>query len=119
MTGLMILKQAYSLLGAADKAAKASGDEEGLLALNQIYGEMWHREHMVPFTPLENIRETIALPCRFMPALAYGTAMLLCLSQEDGGPYMRLQEQYERAAARTGGCLDTRRDVLFSGGSAI
>ena len=119
MTGLMILKQAYSLLGAADKAAKASGDEDGLLALNQIYSEMWQREHMVPFTPLENIRETISLPCRFMPALAYGTAMLLCLNKEESGPYTRLQERYERAATHAGGCMDVRRDVLFSGGKSV
>ena len=113
MTGLSILEQAYQLLEAPDKAACAEGDEVGLLAVNQIYGELWHREHTDGFCPLNGLRQVVALSWRFLPAMTYGTAMLLCLNNEEGGCYNRLQALYERAALHAGGPCRPRMQVAF------
>ena len=119
MIGLSILKQAYHLLESADKAANADGDEMGLMAVNQIYSELWHREHKEPFRPLSVLRQRVELSWRFLPALAYGTAMLLCLNNEKSGSYIRLQTLYERAASHTGGLAEPRQQTLFRVGEDV
>lgn len=111
MTGLSILRQAYSLLEKPENAANADGDEYGLLAVNQIYSELWHREHHAPFQPLEHLRQSVALSWRFLPAMAYGIAMLLSLNAGDN--YTRYQELYRRAARHTGGVFPRRIQTAF------
>lgn len=113
MTGLTLLRQAYGLLEDDKHQADAEQDEQGLIAVNQIYGELWGREHSTVFTPLSSLRQPLLLTWRCLPAMAYGTAMLLCLNREDGAAYGRFQTLYERAAAHTGGSYGKRRDVLF------
>lgn len=108
MTGLSILEQAYQLLEAPEKAANAEEDETGLMAVNQIYGELWHREHRERFRPLTALRQVVSMSWRFLPAMTYGTAMLLCLNDEKGGSYTRLQGLYERAAIHAGGMCSPR-----------
>ena len=110
MTGLDILKQAYALLWQPENLATADGNEYGLMAVNQIYSELWHREHPAPFMPLSGLRQRVALSARFLPAMAYGTAMVLCLNGE--ADYTRYQRLYERAAQRAGGCCLRRRYAL-------
>lgn len=113
MTGLTILKQAYSMLEDAVHLARADSDEQGMVAVNQIYSELWYREHRSEYRPLKNLREKIQLSWRYLPAMAYGTAMLLTLNATDDRDYTRYQKLYERAANHTGGMPDKRRDVLF------
>ncbi len=113
MTGLSILEQAYHLLEQPDKAATAEEDDTGLLAVNQIYGELWHREHKEPFRPLTALRQGMGLSWRFMPAMTYGTAMLLTLNDEQGAGYTRLQRLYERAALHAGGLCPPRIQPTF------
>ncbi len=111
MTGLDILKQAYSLLGDDKGVANADGDERGLAAVNQIYSELWHREHRTRFQPLEHLRRSLLLTCQFLPAMTYGTAMLLCVDGE-AVLHDRLLTLYRRAACRTGGAAIERRNVV-------
>ena len=111
MTGLTILRQAYSLLEKPENAAAADGDEYGLLAVNQIYSELWHREHRTRFEPLANLRQAVALSWRFLPAMTSGTAMLLSLNA--GENYTRYQELYRRAASHTGGVFPRRVQTAF------
>ncbi|MBQ5840452.1 MAG: hypothetical protein IIW40_00695 [Clostridia bacterium] len=113
MTGLSILEQAYQLLEAPEKAANAEGDETGLLAVNQIYGELWPREHKERFQALTGLRQKVDMSWRFLPAMTYGTAMLLCLNDEEGGCYTRLQKLYERAACHAGGPCRPRMQTAF------
>ena len=114
MTGLAILRQAYALLDDDTHLAVADGDEQGLMAVNQIYSELWYREHRGSFVPLEHLRQSLHLSWRCLPAMAYGTAMLLCLNDEQRD-YTRYQTLYERAASHTGGPYSARKDVLFCG----
>ncbi len=112
MTGAAILRQAYALLEEKERQATSQGEEQGLMVVNQIYSELWNREHRCAFVPLEHLRQGLHLSWRCMPAMAYGTAMLLSLNGEGEG-YERFQRLYERAAAHTGGPFGTRKDVLF------
>lgn len=114
MTGAAILRQVYGLLEEKERQATSQGDEQGLMAINQIYSELWYREHRSAFVPLEHLRQSIHLSWRCLPAMAYGTAMLLCLNDENRD-YTRFQRLYERAASHTGGPYSIRRDVLFNG----
>lgn len=109
MTGLSILQQAYSLLNAPEKKANADGDEAGLVAVNQIYGELWHRAHPQVFTPLDAPYQPLDLPWRFFPAMVYGVAMLLCLDGEENTPYSRFQLLYEQAKSHTGAAYALHR----------
>jgi hypothetical protein len=108
----MILKQAYSLIGADKRLATADGDELGLAAVNQIYSELWHREHRTRFQPLDVLQQPLLLTCRFLPAMAYGTAMLLCVGEESSTMHDRFLSLYRRAATHTGGLASGREDVL-------
>ena len=108
MTGMSILRQVYSLLEQPERLADELGGEGGLLAVNQIYGELWHREHPEDFVPLENLGQRLALSGCCLPALTYGVAMLLCLNSETDTPYDRYLELYQRAATHTGGCARRR-----------
>ena len=112
MTGMSILRQAYSLLGQSERLTAEDGDESGLLAVNQIYGELWGREHEGSFEPLSHLRQPLQLSYRCLPAMAYGTAALLCLGAEDERPYDRYLELYLRALTHTGGTSRRRIDVL-------
>ena len=112
MTGLMILRQAYSLLGDEKGLANVDADEQGLASVNQIYSELWHREHRTRFQPLEALQQPLLLTCRYLPAMAYGTAMLLCVAQEQSVAHDRLRTLYQRAASHTGGFVQGRRDSL-------
>ncbi len=112
MTGLMILRQAYSMLGDDKRLATADGDEQGLAAVNQIYSELWHREHRTRFEPLEVLQQPLLLTCRFLPAMAYGTAMLLCVGDAQTVRHDRFLLLYQRAASRTGGLAEGRWDSL-------
>ena len=112
MTGMSILRQAYSLMEQPERMTADDGEESGLLAVNQIYSELWHREHRTPFIPLDNLRRRMELSWRFLPALTYGTAMLLCLNSSEELPYDRFQRLYQRAAAHAGGLAPLRVDVL-------
>ena len=103
MTGLSILRHAYGLLEQPHRLAGTDGNESGLLAVNQIYGELWHREHTEPFQPLEHLRQTVRLSWRCLPAMTYGVATLLCLNGEQDQPYERLLDLYLRALTHTGG----------------
>lgn len=111
MTGLSILRQAYSLMEQPGRLTAQDGNESGLLAVNQIYGELWQREHTTPFEPLEHLRQALQLSWRCMPAMTYGTAALLCLNSGEERPYDRYLELYMRAAAHTGSVPRPRRDV--------
>lgn len=113
MTGLMILRQAYSLLGDEKRLATADADETGLATVNQIYSELWHREHRTRFEPLEALQQPLLLSCRFLPAMAYGTAMLLCVGDEQTVTHDRFLTLYQRAASRTGGIAEGRWDTLW------
>lgn len=113
MTGLMILKQAYGLLGDEKQLATADADDTGLAFVNQIYSELWHREHRTRFQPLEALQQPLLLSCRFMPAMAYGTAMLLCVGEEGSGPYNRFLTLYQRAASHTGGVYEERGNAQW------
>lgn len=112
MTGLMILKQAYSLIGDDKRLATADGDEQGLATVNQIYSELWHREHRTRFQTLEALQQPILLSWRFLPAMAYGTAMLLCVGDEDAAMHDRFLTLYRCAASHTGGFVQRREDTL-------
>lgn len=113
MTGVMILKQAYGLLGDDKRAATADADESGLAMVNQIYSELWHREHRTRFQSLDVLQQPLLLSCRFMPAMAYGTAMLLAASEEKQEVYDRFLTLYQRAASHTGGIFTERGNALW------
>ena len=118
MTGLSILRQVYSLMEQPERLTAGDGNESGLLAVNQIYGELWPREHNTPFEPLEHLRQPLQLSSRCMPAVTYGTAALLCLNSGEERPYDRYVEMYMRALTHTGGAPRRRGDV-WSGEGAV
>ncbi len=112
MTGMTLLRQVYSLMKQPKCLTDEDGCESGLLAVNQIYAELWPREHREPFVPLENLGEPVELSGRCLPALTYGTAMLLCLDGEKNIPYDRYYELYQRTAAQIGGIPGRRTYTL-------
>ncbi|MBQ8682932.1 MAG: hypothetical protein IJ518_00265 [Clostridia bacterium] len=103
MTGMSILRQAYSLLGQPERLTAETAGETGLLVINQICSELWHREHAEEFVPLDNLGQRVALSGRCLPALTYGTAMLLCLNSQEETHYDRYLELYRQATAGIGG----------------
>lgn len=111
MTGTSILQQAYSLMEQPERMNADDNGENGLLVVNQIYSELWHREHTTPFVPLGHIKQRVELSWRFMPAMAYGTAMLLSLNSGEG--YDRYLELYHRAATHAGGLAPCRANTMF------
>ena len=111
MTGLSVLRHAYAMMEQPHRLAGTDGNESGLLAVNQIYAELWHREQEGEFQPLEHLRQQVALSFRFLPAMTYGTAMLLCLNSGDN--YQRYQELYRRASGHTGGVFPRRAQTAF------
>ena len=114
MTGLSILRHAYGLMEQPHRLAGTDGNESGLLAVNQIYAELWPREHRDDFRPLEHLRQTVQLSYRFLPAMTYGVATLLCLSEERDQPYERFLDLYLRALTHTGGVPRRRLDTTVS-----
>ncbi len=114
MTGLGILKQAYSLLGDEVRMANADSDEAGLAAINQIYSELWHREHRTLFKPLSVLQQPVALSWRALPALTYGTAALLSVAKENRDAHDRFLALYHWAASHAGGVYENRRDTLWT-----
>lgn len=112
MTGLSILRHAYGLMEQPHRLAGVDGDESGLLAVNQIYSELWHREQSGEFEPLEHLRQQLKLSRRCLPAMTYGVATLLCLNGGDDIPYERYLDLYLRALTHTGGVGRTRIDTI-------
>ena len=111
MTGLSILRHAYGLMEQPHRLAGADSDESGLIAVNQIYSELWHREQTGEFQPLEHLRQSLKLSWRCLPAMTYGVATLLCLNGGDERPYERYLDLYLRALTHTGGVLRARIDT--------
>ena len=112
MTGLSILRHAYALMDQPHRLAGTDGNESGLLAVNQIYAELWPREHTQPFQPLDNPRQKVCLSWRCLPAMTYGVATLLCLSDKDERRYERYLDMYLRALTQTGGMPLRRVDTV-------
>lgn len=115
MTGLSVLRHAYGLMEQPGRLTAEDGNESGLLAVNQIYGDLWRREQTEAFVPLTHLRQEINLPWRYLPAITYGTAALLCLNSGDERPYDRYLELYLRALPRVESVPYRRSDVLFQG----
>lgn len=116
MTGLSVLRQAYTLLDQPERLTAGDGNEAGLIAVNQIYGDLWRRERQGAFAPLANLREEIDLSWRSVAAMTYGVAALLCLNGEDPRPYDRYLERYMQALPRIQAAPYRRRDALFTEG---
>ncbi len=118
MTGLSVLRQVYALMERPERLVGASdGNESALLALNQIYSDLWSRERAEAFEPLTHLREPVCLSWRSLPALTYGTAALLCLNSGEERPYDRFLELYLRALPRKQG-QPYRRSATFFGEAA-
>ena len=111
MTGLSILRHAYGLMEQPHRLAGPDGNESGLLAVNQIYCDLWHREQTGEFVPLEHLRQSLKLSWRCLPAMTYGVATLLCLNNAEDRPYERYLDLYLRALTHTGGALRARVDT--------
>lgn len=116
MTGLSVLRQVYGLLEQPERLSAEDGNEDALAALNQIYGDLWCREHTTAFQPLPHLWQEVEVSWRCLPALIYGTATLLCLNSETGKAYDRFLELYIRALSHTGGAHRRRLDVLAGEG---
>lgn len=112
MTGLSLLRHAYALIDQPHRLAGTDGNESGLLAVNQIYCELWKRERADAFQPLEHLRQPLQLSWRCLPAMTYGVATLLCLSESDQCHYERCLDMYLRALTRTGGMPLRRVDTV-------
>ena len=112
MTGMSILRHVYGLMEQPHRLAVTDDNESGLLAVNQIYGELWHREQTGPFQPLEHLRQDVKLSWRCLPAMTYGVATLLCLNGEKEQPYERYLDLYLRALTHTGGVIRQRTDAI-------
>ena len=111
MTGLGILRHAYALLEQPHRLAGNDGNESGMLAVNEIYCNLWYREHKEAFQPLEHLRQELQLSARCLPAMTYGVATLLCLNSGEEGTYERYLDLYTRALTCTGGLLRRRADT--------
>lgn len=116
MTGSRILRQVYHLMGEPGRYSAQEGQESGLLALNQIYGELWKRESEGDFVPLDTPWQAVLLPAAYLPALTYGTAALLCLNGGAERPYDRYLELYLRAIPRRQAAPYHRADSLWGVG---
>ena len=114
MTGLSILRHVYGIMDQPHRLAGTDGNESGLLAVNQIYAELWPREHCDAFQPLEHLRQRVQLSWRCLPAMTYGVATLLCLSEEKSQPYERFLDLYLRALTHTGGLPRRRVNTTVS-----
>ena len=112
MTGLSVLRQVYGLMEQPERLTAEDGNESALAALNQIYADLWAREHTDAFEPLPHLWQEVALSWRCLPALIYGTAALLCLCYDAAPSYDRFLELYMRALSHTGGVNQRRVDVL-------
>ena len=111
MTGLSVLRHAYALLEQPHRLTAGDGNESGLMAVNEIYCNLWHREQCGEFQPLEHLRQELKLSARCLPAMTYGVATLLCLSGGDQHVYERCLDLYTRALTQAGGRLRTRVDT--------
>ena len=111
MTGLSVLRHAYALLEQPHRMAGTDVNENGLLAVNEIYCNLWYREHSDEFRPLEHLRQPLQLSWRCLPAMTYGVATLLCLNGDAKMPYERLLDLYLRALTHTGGASRQRVDT--------
>ena len=114
MTGLSILRHVYGIMDQPHRLAGTDGNESGLLAVNQIYAELWPREHCDEFQPLGHLRQRVQLSWRCLPAMTYGVATLLCLSEEKSQPYERFLDLYLRALTHTGGLPRRRVNTTVS-----
>ena len=114
MTGLSVLRHAYALMEQPHRLAGNDGNESGLLAVNQIYCDLWHREHTGEFQPLEHLRQRLEISWRCLPAMTYGVATLLCLNGEKEQPYERFLDLYMQALTRTGGTPRKRVDTTVT-----
>ena len=108
MTGLSVLRHAYALMEQPYRLTAMEDNESGLIAVNQIYCDLWHREHTGEFQPLEHLRQSLEISGRCLPAMTYGVATLLCLNSGDERPYDRYLDLYMRALCHTG-CVPRRR----------
>ncbi len=115
MTGLSVLRHAYGLMEQPGRLTAEDGNESGLMVVNQVYGDLWGREHAEAFVPLAHLRQEVNLPWRYLPALTYGTAALLCLNSDKTGQYDRYLDLYLRALPRMEGTPYRRSDILFAG----
>ena len=115
MTGLSILRHAYGLLEQPHRLTAEDGNESGLLAVNEIYCDLWYREHTDEFRPLEHLRQELQLSARCLPAVTYGVATLLCLNGDSERPYERCLDLYLRALTHTGSVVRTRTDTMTIG----
>ena len=113
MTGLSVLRHAYALMEQSHRLAGNDGNESGLLAVNQIYCDLWRRERQDPFQPLEHLRQPLQISWRCLPAMTYGVATLLCLNDSDGRRYDRYLDMYLRALTHTGGMPFRRVDTAM------
>ena len=114
MTGLSVLRHAYALMDQPHRLAANDGNESGLLAVNEIYCNLWYREHAEEFQPLEHLRQKLEISWRCLPAMAYGVATLLCLNGGDAHLYERLLDLYTRALTHTGGVPHKRMDTTVT-----
>lgn len=115
MTGLSVLRHAYGLLQQPHRLTADDGNENGLLAVNEIYCNLWHREHTEAFEPLEHLRQELKLSPRCLPAVTYGVATLLCLNGDSEQPYERCLDLYLWALTHTGGAVRHRTDTVTMG----
>ncbi|MBR2319714.1 MAG: hypothetical protein IKA50_02855 [Clostridia bacterium] len=115
MTGLSILRHVYALMEQPHRLSATDGNESGLLAVNEIYCNLWYREHKEDFQPLEHLRQELKLSGRCLPAMTYGVATLLCLNNGNDQPYERYLDLYTRALTHTGGLLCKRVNTAFAG----
>lgn len=115
MTGLSVLRHAYGLLEQPHRLVTADDNESGLLAVNEIYCDLWYREHTEAFQPLEHLRQELQVSARCLPAVTYGVATLLCLNGDSQQPYERCLDLYLRALTHTGGALRRRLDTVTMG----
>ena len=115
MTGLSVLRHAYALLEQPHRLTVMEENESGLSVVNQIYCDLWYREHTGEFEPLDHLRRPLDISSRCLPAMTYGVATLLCLNGEDRCPYERFLDLYLRALTHIGGELRTRVDALTVG----
>ena len=115
MTGLSVLRHAYGLLEQSHRLATSDDNESSLSAVNEIYCNLWYREHTEAFQPLEHLRQELQLSARCLPAMTYGVATLLCLNGDSQQPYERCLDLYLRALTHTGGVLRRRLDTVTIG----